>query len=286
MFERFTERARKVVNSSQEEAQRLGHDYLGTEHLLLGLLREEEGAAVHALNHLGVTLDKAREQVESMVGRGEKGTGGRAAFTPRSKKMLELGLREALRLGHNYIGTEHILLGLVRDPDGVAVRALSRLGTGPDEVQREVIRMIGGGRVPRGREASARSTAGPKDFEFAEPMQVRARVEGLVVHARCGVTDEERATPQPLRVDLDYLYEAGGRDDLSKTVDYGALVEGVAELLEKEEFKLLETWTRMIGEHVLSKFPPVRKVNVSVTKVQVPIERAVSGVSVRAVFYR
>jgi ATP-dependent Clp protease ATP-binding subunit ClpC len=157
MFERFTERARKVVVLAQEEARHFNHNYIGTEHLLLGLLREDEGVAARALAALGVTLDEVREQVESIVGYGEEGTGAQAPFTPRSKKVLELALREALQLGHNYIGTEHILLGLVRESEGVAARVLSNLDVDPDKVRREVVRMLGGGRGrSRGGEAAGR----------------------------------------------------------------------------------------------------------------------------------
>ncbi len=155
MFERFTERARKVVVLAQEEARHFNHNYIGTEHLLLGLLREEDGVAAQALNHLGVTLDDVREQVESIVGYGEEGSGSQAPFTPRSKKVLELALREALQLGHNYIGTEHILLGLVRESEGVAARVLSNLDVDPDKVRREVVRRLGGGRTQRGRAEAA-----------------------------------------------------------------------------------------------------------------------------------
>src|SRR5919107_1548561 len=146
MFERFTERARKVVVLAQDEARHFNHNYIGTEHLLLGLLREDEGVAAQALYSLNVALDEVREQVESIVGYGEEGTGAQAPFTPRSKKVLELALREALQLGHNYIGTEHILLGLVRESEGVAARVLSNLDVDPDKVRREVVRMLGGGR--------------------------------------------------------------------------------------------------------------------------------------------
>ncbi len=160
MFERFTERARKVVVLAQEEARHFNHNYIGTEHLLLGLLREDEGVAARALGSLNVTLDEVREQVESIVGYGEEGTGGQAPFTPRSKKVLELALREALQLGHNYIGTEHILLGLVRESEGVAARVLSNLGVDPDKVRREVVRMLGGGRSQRGRGGAAAEGGG------------------------------------------------------------------------------------------------------------------------------
>jgi ATP-dependent Clp protease ATP-binding subunit ClpC len=157
MFERFTERARKVVVLAQEEARHFNHNYIGTEHLLLGLLREDEGVAARALASLNVTLDEVREQVESIVGYGEEGTGAQAPFTPRSKKVLELALREALQLGHNYIGTEHILLGLVRESEGVAARVLSNLDVDPDKVRREVVRMLGGGRGrSRGGETGGR----------------------------------------------------------------------------------------------------------------------------------
>ncbi|MGI8910754.1 MAG: Clp protease N-terminal domain-containing protein, partial [Rubrobacteraceae bacterium] len=166
MFERFTERARKVVVLAQEEARQFNHNYIGTEHLLLGLLREDEGVAARALSSLNVTLDEVREQVESIVGYGEEGTGGQAPFTPRSKKVLELALREALQLGHNYIGTEHILLGLVRESEGVAARVLSNLDVDPDKVRREVVRMLGGGRSGRGRGGEA---AGGRGAEAKRP---------------------------------------------------------------------------------------------------------------------
>jgi ATP-dependent Clp protease ATP-binding subunit ClpC len=169
MFERFTERARKVVVLAQEEARHFNHNYIGTEHLLLGLLREDEGVAARALGSLNVTLDEVREQVESIVGYGEEGTGGQAPFTPRSKKVLELALREALQLGHNYIGTEHILLGLVRESEGVAARVLSNLGVDPDKVRREVVRMLGGGRSQRGRGSGGGESGGGRGVEAKRP---------------------------------------------------------------------------------------------------------------------
>ena len=159
MFERFTERARKVVVLAQDEARHFNHNYIGTEHLLLGLLREDEGVAAQALYSLNVNLDEVREQVESIVGYGEEGTGAQAPFTPRSKKVLELALREALQLGHNYIGTEHILLGLVRESEGVAARVLSNLDVDPDKVRREVVRRLGGGRS-RSRGGSGEAGSG------------------------------------------------------------------------------------------------------------------------------
>src|SRR5215212_9347534 len=166
MFERFTERARKVVVLAQEEARHFNHNYIGTEHLLLGLLREDEGVAARALASLNVTLDEVREQVESIVGYGEEGTGAQAPFTPRSKKVLELALREALQLGHNYIGTEHILLGLVRESEGVAARVLSNLDVDPDKVRREVVRRLGGG---RSRSRGGGESGGGRGVEARRP---------------------------------------------------------------------------------------------------------------------
>src|ERR671933_781121 len=182
MFERFTERARKVVVLAQEEARHFNHNYIGTEHLLLGLLREDEGVAARALSSLNVTLDEVREQVESIVGYGEEGTGAQAPFTPRSKKVLELALREALQLGHNYIGTEHILLGLVRESEGVAARVLSNLGVDPDKVRREVVRMLGGGRSQRGRggEAAGRGEEAKLDPVIGRSTEIERIMQILV----------------------------------------------------------------------------------------------------------
>ena len=145
MFERFTERSRRVVVLAQEEARHFNHNYIGTEHLLSGLLRDDKVVAARALVSLGVTLDEVREQLESIVGYGEEGTGGEAPFTPRSKKIMELALREALRLGHNYIGTEHLLLGLMREGEGVANRILDNLDVGVEKVRREILQMLGRG---------------------------------------------------------------------------------------------------------------------------------------------
>jgi small GTP-binding protein len=143
VYERFTERARKVVVLAQDEARYFNHNDIGTEYLLLGLLREDEGVAAQALYSLNVTLDEVREQVESIVGFGVEGTSTQGRLTSRSKKVLEFALREALELGHNYIGTEHVLLGLVRESEGVAARVLSNLDVEPDEVRREVVGRLG-----------------------------------------------------------------------------------------------------------------------------------------------
>src|SRR5471030_2686746 len=149
MFERFTERARQVVVLAQEEARTLKHNYIGTEHILLGLLREEEGLAARVLESLDITVERVRAQVVRIVGSGEEVTSGQIPFTPRAKKVLELALREALSLGHNYIGTEHILLGLVRENEGVAARILLDFDADSEKIRNEVIRMLSG---PSGRQ--------------------------------------------------------------------------------------------------------------------------------------
>jgi len=144
VFERFTERARQVVVLAQDEARSLGHGYIGTEHLLLGLIREEEGLGARALESLGVSVDEVRDRVVRIVGRGDEVPIGQIAFTPHAKRTLELSLREALSLGHNYIGTEHLLLGLVRDNRGVGAQVLLELGIDAEAVRAEVIRMLSG----------------------------------------------------------------------------------------------------------------------------------------------
>ena len=149
MFERFTERARQVVVLAQEEARTLKHNYIGTEHILLGLLREEEGLAARVLEGLEITVEEVRSQVIRIVGAGEEVTSGQIPFTPRAKKVLELALREALSLGHNYIGTEHILLGLVRENEGVAARILADFDADSEKIRNEIIRMLSG---PSGRQ--------------------------------------------------------------------------------------------------------------------------------------
>jgi len=144
VFERFTERARQVVVLAQDEARALKHNYIGTEHILLGLLREEEGLAARVLESLDITVEEVRAQVARIVGQGDEVTTGQIPFTPRAKKVLELALREALSLGHNYIGTEHILLGLVRENEGVAARILLDFDADADKIRNEIIRMLSG----------------------------------------------------------------------------------------------------------------------------------------------
>ena len=144
MFERFTDRARRVVVLAQEEAKGLNHNYIGTEHILLGLIKEGDGIAAKALAELDISIDNVREQVQDMIGQGQQAPTGHIPFTPRAKKVLELSLREALQLGHNYIGTEHILLGLIREGEGVAAQVLVKLGADLTRVRQTVIQLLSG----------------------------------------------------------------------------------------------------------------------------------------------
>jgi ATP-dependent Clp protease ATP-binding subunit ClpC len=144
MFERFTDRARRVVVLAQEEARMLNHNYIGTEHILLGLIHEGEGVAARALEELGIDLDAVRLNIREIIGEGQTAPTGHIPFTPRAKKVLELSLREALNLGHNYIGTEHILLGLVREGEGVAAQVLGKLGANLVRLRQGVIELLSG----------------------------------------------------------------------------------------------------------------------------------------------
>jgi hypothetical protein len=181
VFERFTDRARRVIVLAQEEARVLDHNYIGTEHLLLGLIHEGEGVAAKALESLGISLEAVRDQVKEIIGRGMEAPGGHIPFTPRAKKVLELSLREALQLGHNYIGTEHILLGLIREGEGVAAQVLVELGAGLDRVRQVVVQLLSGyaGGVPPEQVAAASSrppvapvAAGPGFYAEREPPEL------------------------------------------------------------------------------------------------------------------
>ncbi|MCW2792885.1 MAG: ATPase domain protein, partial [Nocardioides sp.] len=156
MFERFTDRARRVVVLAQEEARMLSHNYIGTEHILLGLIHEGEGVAAKALESLDISLEAVRAQVEEIIGQGQQAPSGHIPFTPRAKKVLELSLREALQLGHSYIGTEHILLGLIREGEGVAAQVLQKLGADLNRVRQQVIQLLSGF---QGKESAASGAA-------------------------------------------------------------------------------------------------------------------------------
>jgi hypothetical protein len=184
MFERFTDRARRVVVLAQEEARFLNHNYIGTEHILLGLVHEEQGVAARALTELGVSLEAVRAEVTTIVGRGKHPPTGHIPFTPRAKKVLELSLREAIQLNHDYIGTEHILLGVVREGEGVAAQVLVKLGADLSRVRQQVVQLLSGdagqipteqvaGRSPRiSRQAVAAMVAGGAGVYQDEPAEL------------------------------------------------------------------------------------------------------------------
>jgi ATP-dependent Clp protease ATP-binding subunit ClpA len=188
MFERFTDRARRVVVLAQEEARLLNHNYIGTEHLLLGLIHEGEGVAAMVLESLGISLEAVRAQVEEIIGQGQSAPTGHIPFTPRAKKVLELSLREATQLGHNYIGTEHILLGLIREGEGVAAQVLVKLGADLSSVRQQVIQVLSsyvGGKAPA-EQAGARTRlvrmTVPEELREAEVelAQVRRKKEAAI----------------------------------------------------------------------------------------------------------
>jgi ATP-dependent Clp protease ATP-binding subunit ClpA len=225
LFERFTDRARRVIVLAQEEARALRHDYIGTEHILLGLIHEGEGVAAKALEALGIGLQAVRQQVEELIGQGEEQRSGHIPFTPRAKKVLELSLRESQQLGHNYIGTEHILLGLIREGDGVAAQVLVRLGADLNRVRQQVIEVLADhqarqpasqqpapvglrvGRMPAGLQARVsalesrlsaleqRLGTGPDTGELDEQVQrLSAELERLKDRLRQGGIDPEDDT--------------------------------------------------------------------------------------------
>ncbi len=184
MFERFTDRARRVVVLAQEEARMLNHNYIGTEHILLGLIHEGEGVAAKAMESLGISLEAVRSQVEEIIGQGQQAPSGHIPFTPRAKKVLELSLREALQLGHNYIGTEHILLGLIREGEGVAAQVLIKLGADLARVRQQVIQLLSG---YQGKETV--TTGGPAEGTPATSLILDQFGRNLTQAAREGKLD-------------------------------------------------------------------------------------------------
>jgi ATP-dependent Clp protease ATP-binding subunit ClpA len=208
VFERFTERARQVIVLAQDEARALKHNYIGTEHILLGLLREEEGLAARVLEAFGVTVEEVRAQVARVIGEGDESPTGQIAFTPRAKKVLELSLKEALTLGHNYIGTEHILLGVARENQGVAARILLDFDVDAEKIRNEIIRMLSG---PKYREnpqlraeiervrAEKEEALEAKDFEKAASLRDLER--GLIAE----LAGPPRPLPRPSPVTREYF---------------------------------------------------------------------------------
>jgi ATP-dependent Clp protease ATP-binding subunit ClpA len=224
MFERFTDRARRVVVLAQEEARLLNHDYVGTEHLLLGMIAEGQGVAAKALESLGISLEAVRAQVEEIIGQGQQAPSGHIPFTPRAKKVLELSLREANQLGHNYIGTEHLLLGLIREGEGVAAQVLVKLDADLPRVRQQVIQLLSGyAGGKEGMEAGARTRLVRMTVPAAllvlteELAQVRRQKEAAV-----DAEDFDQATE--LRDAEKELAEAADQRQLSRVVGrYGRL---------------------------------------------------------------
>jgi len=235
MFERFTDRARRVVVLAQEEARMLNHNYIGTEHILLGLIHEGEGVAAKALESLGISLEAVRQQVEEIIGQGQQAPSGHIPFTPRAKKVLELSLREALQLGHNYIGTEHILLGLIREGEGVAAQVLVKLGADLNRVRQQVIQLLSG-YSGGGKEAAA--AGGPAEGTPSTSLVLDQFGRNLTQAAREGKLDPVIGREKEIERVMQVLSRRTknnpvliGEPGVGKT----AVVEGLAQAIVKGE---------------------------------------------------
>ena len=233
MFERFTDRARRVVVLAQEEARMLNHNYIGTEHILLGLIHEGEGVAAKGLESLGISLEGVRAQVEEIIGQGQQAPSGHIPFTPRAKKVLELSLREALQLGHNYIGTEHILLGLIREGEGVAAQVLVKLGADLNRVRQQVIQLLSG---YQGKEAV--SQGGPAEGTPSTSLVLDQFGRNLTQAAREGKLDPVIGRENEIERVMQVLSRRTknnpvliGEPGVGKT----AVVEGLAQAIYKND---------------------------------------------------
>ena len=233
MFERFTDRARRVVVLAQEEARMLNHNYIGTEHILLGLIHEGEGVAAKSLESLGISLEAVRSQVEEIIGQGQQAPSGHIPFTPRAKKVLELSLREALQLGHNYIGTEHILVGLIREGDGVAAQVLVKLGADLNRVRQQVIQLLSG---YQGKEPAA--SGGPAEGTPSTSLVLDQFGRNLTQAAREGKLDPVIGREKEIERVMQVLSRRTknnpvliGEPGVGKT----AVVEGLAQAIVKGE---------------------------------------------------
>jgi ATP-dependent Clp protease ATP-binding subunit ClpC len=235
MFERFTDRARRVVVLAQEEAKGLNHNYIGTEHILLGLIKEGDGIAAKALAELSISIDNVREQVQEIIGQGQQAPSGHIPFTPRAKKVLELSLREALQLGHNYIGTEHILLGLIREGEGVAATVLVKLGADLTRVRQTVIQLLSG--YQGGKEsATVGGTEASNDVKGSQVLDQYGR--NLTQAAREGKLDPVIGREKEMERVMQILSRRTknnpvlvGEPGVGKT----AVVEGLAQAIVKGE---------------------------------------------------
>jgi ATP-dependent Clp protease ATP-binding subunit ClpC len=233
MFERFTDRARRVVVLAQEEARMLNHNYIGTEHLLLGLIHEGDGVAAKALESLNISLGAVREQVQEIIGKGQQAPSGHIPFTPRAKKVLELSLREALQLGHNYIGTEHILLGLIREGEGVATQVLVKLGADLGRVRQTVIQLISGYQGGKeGQAAGVGAGAGPAEGQPAGSLVLDQFGRNLTQAAREGQLDPVIGREQEIERVMQVLSRRTKNNPVligEPGVGKSAVVEGLAQ---------------------------------------------------------
>jgi len=235
MFERFTDRARRVVVLAQEEARMLNHNYIGTEHILLGLIHEGEGVAAKALESLGISLEGVRDQVEEIIGQGQTAPAGHIPFTPRAKKVLELSLREALQLGHNYIGTEHILLGLIREGEGVAAQVLQKLGADLNRVRQQVIQLLSGYAGGEGQSSGQKAGVSGGSGEESKGSPVLDQFgRNLTQHAREGKLDPVIGRQREIERVMQVLSRRTknnpvliGEPGVGKT----AIVEGLAQMI-------------------------------------------------------
>jgi hypothetical protein len=215
MFERFTDRARRVVVLAQEEARMLNHNYIGTEHILIGLVREDGGVAGGGLESLGISVDAVRQRVKEMIGIGEQAPSGHVPFTPRAKKVLELSLRESLQLGHDYIGTEHIMLGLIREGDGVAAQVLVLLGADLNQLRQQVLQRLQG--FQGEGELGLRAVQRPGLLGRIDALEERLSILERRVGTRLDLRDLDREIAQ-VRRDKEAAIEA---QDLENTAVLG-----------------------------------------------------------------